>query len=98
MVSLAGYGDDLVLFTLSANVFCVAIAGFVEQAIVVKMVTEIVTVPVRRMTSVIVVETVTMANSSSAANETALGGNGTAAASMGVGTHRPLLRAQDGRP
>lgn len=72
--------------------------GYMMQPVVVQMVTEVVTVPVRRAMSVIVVETVTMGNLSIAANGTAgngtaLGSNGTTVASMGFGSYRPLYTA-----
>lgn len=74
-----------------------ALAGDIVQPVVVAMVTEVVTVPVRRVTSLMVVETVTVGNFSSAANMTALGSNGTTAGSMGfgkgTGTRWPLYTA-----
>lgn len=73
--------------------------GFVLQTVAVKMVTEVVTVPVKRTTSVLVVEVVTMSNSTGAANGTTfangtgLGSNGTSIASLGLGTMMPLYTA-----
>lgn len=62
------------------------------QTVVLEMVTEVVTVPVRRATRVIVVETVTVRNSSAKMDgtATALGSHGTSTASAGFGTYWPL--------
>lgn len=73
-------------------------AEYMMQPVVVQMATEVVTIPVRRATNVLVVQTVTMAygNGTAAGNGTALGSgsNGTTVASMGFGTgtgsFRPL--------
>ena len=73
------------------------------QPVVVQMVTEVVTVPVRRTTSLLVIETVAVggnypgAANGTAGNGTVSGSFGTMAPSMGFGTGRPLYSAT-GRP
>ena len=72
--------------------------GSMLQTFVVEMVTAMVTVPVRRVTSVIVVEVVTVGLPTGVANGTVgngtvLGSNGTLPASMGLRTPQPLYTA-----